>query len=183
MTYILIIIALLIVYVFYLYNKLVKEKVRCQEAESDIDVQLKRRNDLIPNLIETVKGYMHHEKEVLENVTKARAQIMQAKNTKEMLEKNNVLTAALKTLFAVSENYPDLKANANFLELQRELSDTEDKIMAARRFYNANVREYNTSLESIPTNLVAQIFKTQFKPFELFEIEEQKEKETPQVKF
>lgn len=183
LTIILVIIIALVLYVAYLYNSLVRRKVRCQEGRSDIEVQLKRRHDLIPNLIESVKGYMAHEKGVLENVTQARSAIMSSKNTKEMLQKNDMLTGALKTLFAVSENYPDLKANTNFLQLQQELSDTEDKIMAARRFYNANVRDYNTSIQSMPSNIIAQLFKNNFQLFELFEIIDKEEKETPKVQF
>lgn len=165
------------------YNGLVKMRNRVKEAWSDIDVQLKRRYDLIPNLVNTVKGYAAHEKEVFEKVTQARSQAMQAEksgNAKESAQAENMLSGALKSLFAVAEAYPDLKANQNFLELQRELSDTENKIQAARRFYNGNVRDYNTKQEQFPTNLIASVFG--FKPAEFFEIEEA-EKENPKVDF
>lgn len=165
------------------YNGLVKMRNRVREAWSDIDVQLKRRYDLIPNLINTVKGYASHEKEVFQKVTEARSQAMQAEekgDPKATAEAENMLSGALKSLFAVAEAYPDLKANQNFLELQRELSDTENKIQASRRFYNGNVRDYNTKQEVFPTNLIASIFG--FKPADFFEIEEA-EKENPKVDF
>jgi LemA protein len=152
-----------------------------REAWADIDVQLKRRHDLVPNLIESVKGYMAHERGVLENVTKARTAIMGAHSQKEVQDGENMLTGALKSLFAVSENYPDLKASVNFVELQREIRDTEDKIMAARRFYNNNVMTLNTKIESFPGNIIAKSFG--FKQAELFEIELEEEKTVPQVKF
>ncbi|MEM2555191.1 MAG: LemA family protein [Nitrososphaerota archaeon] len=167
--------------IVYIYNRLITLAQRVKEAESDIDVQLKRRADLIPNLVETVKGYASHEKEVFERVTQARSVLLSAKNIKEEIEADNMLTSALKTLFAVAENYPELKANQNFLELQRELRDAEDKIMASRRFYNAVVMEYNSFLQQFPNNLIANIFK--FKPYEYFEIEVEAEKEVPKVKF
>lgn len=153
------------------YNSLVKMRNRLQEAWSDIEVQLRRRYDLIPNVVETVKGYAAHEKGVLENVTKARAQAISAKTPQERMQAENMLTNTLKTLFAVSENYPDLKANANFLELQRELADTENKIQAARRFYNGNVRDYNTAIQSFPTNIMAGMFG--FKKEEFFDLDEE----------
>ncbi len=140
-----------------MYNGLITLKNRVEEAWSDIDVQLKRRYDLIPNLINTVKGYAAHEKEVFEKVTEARTRAMNAGSTQEKAEAENMLSGTLKSLFAVSENYPELKANQNFLELQRELTDTEDKIMASRRFYNGNVRDYNTKIETFPTNILAGI--------------------------
>jgi LemA protein len=166
------------------YNKLVALKNRAQEAFADIDIQLKRRHDLIPNLIEVVKGYAAHEKEVFEKVTEARAKAMGARESgdlKNMAEAENYLAETLKTLFAVAENYPDLKASVNFLELQKELTDTEDKIMAARRFYNANVRDLNIAIESFPTNIIASIFG--FKKMDFFEIGAPEEKEAPKVKF
>jgi len=163
------------------YNSLVKIKNRAKEAWSDIDVQLKRRYNLIPNLVETVKGYAVHEREVLEKVTEARSRAMGAQGMEEKAQAENALTNTLKSLFAVSENYPDLKASQNFLELQRELRDTEDKIQAARRFYNGNVRDLNIKRESFPSNIVARIFD--FKKMDLFEIEEAEERETPQVNF
>lgn len=144
------------------YNGLVAAKNRAEEAFSDIDVQLKRRYDLIPNLINTVKGYAAHEKDVLEAVTNARTAAMggshSVQDAASLSQQENVLSGALKTLFAVAENYPDLKANQNFLELQRELSDTENKIQASRRFYNSSVMELNTKIESVPTNIIAKMF-------------------------
>ena len=165
------------------YNGLVKMRNRVKEAWSDIDVQLKRRYDLIPNLINTVKGYASHEKEVFQKVTEARSNAMQAEksgNAAESAQAENMLSGALKSLFAVAEAYPDLKANQNFLELQRELSDTENKIQASRRFYNGNVRDYNTKQEVFPTNLIASMFG--FKPADFFEIDDV-EKENPKVDF
>jgi len=164
-----------------IYNGLIKLRVRTNEAWSDIDVQLKRRYDLIPNLINTVKGYATHEKELFENVTKARSNAMNAQNPEEKAGAENMLSGALKSLFAVSENYPDLKANTNFLELQRELSDTENKIQASRRFYNGNVRDLNTKIQIFPDSIVAGILNIQKREF--FEIDEPKEKETPKVEF
>lgn len=175
------IVFLIFLIIVFIYNRLVILKQRVKSSESDIDVQLKRRADLIPNLVEIVRGYASHEKEVFEKVTQARSAVLSAKNIKEEIEADNILTSALKTLFAVAENYPDLKANQNFLELQRELRDAEDKIMSARRFYNAVVLEYNAFLQQFPVNIIANIFK--FTPEEYFEIESETEKETPQVKF
>ncbi len=152
------------------YNGLVRRNNQVKEAWADIEVQLKRRYDLVPNLVETVKAYMTHERQVFENVTKARNVAMAAKSEKEKLEAENAFTQTLKTLFAVAENYPDLKANQNFIELQRELRDTEDKIQAARRFYNSNVRDYNTAIETFPNNIIAKTFG--FKMHELFDIDE-----------
>ncbi len=169
------------VWIVMIYNGLIRLKVRTNEAWSDIDVQLKRRYDLIPNLISTVKGYATHERELFEKVTKARANAMNAQNPEEKGQAENMLSGALKSLFAVSENYPDLKANENFLELQRELSDTENKIQAARRFYNGNVRDLNTKIQIFPDSIVANMLKIGKREF--FEIEEEKEKETPKVEF
>lgn len=169
----LIIIALIIFWLILSYNRLITLRNRIQEAWADIDVQLKRRYDLIPNLVETVKGYATHEREVFENVTKARTAAINAEQSgdlKQITQAENFLAGALKTLFAVAENYPLLRASENFLELQRELRDTEDKIQAARRFYNTNVRDLNITIESFPTNLVAEIFN--FRKAEFFEIEE-----------
>ena len=163
------------------FNGLVRRRYRVREAWSDIEVQLKRRYDLIPNLVETVKGYMAHERGVFEKVTEARTQAMGAGTKEEKLGAENILSGTLKTLFAVSENYPDLKANANFLDLQRELSDTENKIQASRRFYNGNVMDYNTKIEILPTNLIAGALG--FKKEEFFGIENEAEKEPVQVKF
>lgn len=164
------------------YNSLVKLRFRAQEALSDIDVQLKRRFDLIPNLIETVKGYASHEKEVLEKVTEARASV--AKTDGDPIaraESENVLSGTLKTLFAVAENYPDLKANTNFLELQRELSDTENKIQASRRFYNTTVMDYNTKIDTVPTNIIANMFN--FAKEKFFEVGSEAEREPVKVQF
>jgi LemA protein len=162
------------------YNGLIKLRNRVDEAWSDISVQLKRRHDLIPNLVSTVKGYAKHERELFEKVTEARTRAMGAKTPKEQAETENMLSDTLKSLFAVAENYPDLKANQNFLELQKELTDTEDKIQASRRFYNGNVRDFNTKIQVFPNNLVAGMLK--FKDYEFFEIEEG-EKENVKVEF
>lgn len=163
------------------YNGLVTLKNRADEAWSDIDVQLKRRYDLIPNLVNTVKGYAAHESGVLERVTEARTKAMEAGTAGTKAEAENMLSSTLKSLFAVAENYPDLKANTNFLELQRELSDTENKIQSARRFYNANVRDLNTKIESFPSNLVANTFN--FGKREFFELEEEAAKAPVAVSF
>jgi LemA protein len=153
---------------------------KTKEAWSDIDVQLKRRYDLIPNLIETVKGFAKQEREVLESVTEARTRAMGAQDTKDQVEAENMLSDTLKSLFAVSENYPDLKSNENFLELQRELSDTENKIQASRRFYNGNVRDFNTKIQTFPNNMIAGTL--QFNEKEFFEAGEE-EKKNINVKF
>ncbi len=174
------IIVVILLYIIFTYNSLVTIRNRIKEAWSDIDVQLKRRHDLIPNLVETVKGYASHEKETLEKVIAARNMAMSANGTKEKAEAENVLSGTLKSLFALSENYPDLKASTNFLELQRELSDTENKIQAARRFYNGNVKDFNTKIEMFPVNIIANTFN--FKPADFFAINEE-EKESPKVKF
>lgn len=169
MIFIWIIIAIIIIAIF-LYNSLIRSRTRVDEAWSDIEVQLKRRYDLIPNLIETVKGYATHEASVFENVTKARSQAMQAGSLEERLKDENQLSGALKSLFAVAENYPDLKANTNFLQMQGDLRDTEDKIQASRRFYNGTVRDYNTKLQVFPTNIFASVMG--FKIREFFDIDE-----------
>lgn len=167
-TYIILLVLLGVVgWVVLTYNRLITLRNRTKEAWSDIDVQLKRRHNLIPNLVETVQGYASHERELLENVTKARTLAMQAQGMKERGAAENMLSDTLKSLFAVAENYPDLKASTNFLELQRELRDTEDKIQASRRFYNTNVRDFNTKIESFPSNLIAGLFS--FKSREFFE--------------
>lgn len=174
----LIIIAVLVLvglYVWYVYNGLITARVRIREAWSGIEVQLKRRSSLIPNLIETVKGYAKHEKEVFENVTKARSVMLGAKDPKQAAVADNMLTGALKTLFAVAENYPDLKASDNFKELQQELSDTETKIAASRQFYNANVMDYNTKIKVFPNVIFANLFG--FKEELFFDAEEEAEKE------
>jgi LemA protein len=180
-TIIYLILGLIILWAIYAFNSLVIKKNRVEEAWSDIEVQLKRRYDLIPNLVETVKGYASHEKTVLEDVTKARVSLMEAKDPKAKLEADNALTETLKTLFAVSENYPQLRANENFIKLQEELRDAEDKIQAARRFYNANVRDYNIAVEVFPKNIIASIFG--FKKRELFDIDNPEERENIKVQF
>ncbi len=152
------IILVLALYVVFVYNGLAQLKVRIKEAWSQIDVQLKRRTDLIPNLVETVKGYATHEREVFENVTKARAALMGASNPGQAQEANNMLTGALKSLFAVAESYPDLKASGNFKQLQQDLTDTEDKIAYSRQFYNAVVRDFNSKIVTLPSNIIASIF-------------------------
>jgi LemA protein len=154
-----------------IYNGLVSARLRVREAFSGIDVQLKRRLSLIPNLVETVKGYAAHERETLENVTRARAMLQSAGNPAEAAQANNFLTQTLRSLFAVSEAYPDLKANANFLELQAELSDTEEKIAYARQFYNRNVLSYNEKVATVPTVFIANMFG--FQPEAFFEAEEE----------
>lgn len=172
----------IVIWLVVTYNRLVTLRMRAREALSDIDVQSKRRYDLIPNIIETVKGYAKHEKGILENVTKARTQAMSAGGSpleKERAE--NMLSNTLKTLFAVSENYPDLKANANFLELQRELSDTENKMQAARRFYNETVRDLNTKIQTFPTNFIAGTFG--FHEEKFFEVASTAEREPVRVTF
>lgn len=178
---VLIILAVIILYLIAGYNKLVKLKNRAQEGEADIDVQLKRRHNLIPNMVQTVKGYAAHEKGVFEKVTLARTQAMSSGTLKDKATNENMLTNTLKSLFAVAEAYPDLKANANFLELQRELSDTEDKIQASRRFYNGVVRDFNTAIASFPTNIMADMFHFKIRGF--FELDDEAAREVPKVNF
>lgn len=168
-------------YILFTYNSLVRQKNRAQEAWSDIDVQLKRRHNLIPNLIETVKGYAAHERATLDSVTQARTQALAATTPGEHAQAENALSSTLKSLFAVSENYPDLKSNTNFLELQRELSDTENKIQASRRFYNGVVRDYNTAIETAPNTMIASMFG--FAKREFFELDDESERAVPEVKF
>lgn len=170
----------IILWLIAIYNSLITLKTRTQEAWSDIDVQLKRRHDLIPNLVESVKGYMAHEAGVLTKVTEARNIAMNAKTTEEKSKAENTLSETLKSLFAVSENYPDLKASSNFMQLQDELSDTENKIQAARRFYNGNARDFNIKMRIFPDNIIANMLK--FVEFKFFEADET-EKENVQVKF
>jgi LemA protein len=174
------VILLLAIYFISQYNGFVVLKARIQEAFSGIDVQLKRRADLIPNLVETVKGYAKHEKEVFEQVTKARSSLMSAGSLEEKAKANNQLTDALKSLFAVAEAYPQLQANQNFLDLQRQLEDTEDKVAYSRQFYNANVLEFNTKVQMFPSNIIANIFG--FKPAEFFAANEEERKKV-EVKF
>ena len=179
-----VLIALIVVWVIVAFNGLVRVRNRAQEAWADIDVQLKRRHDLIPNLIETVKGYAAHEKSVFEDVTRARTQALGAQtsgNKGDMAAAENALSGTLKTLFAVAENYPDLKANQNFLSLQQELTDTEDKIQAARRFYNGMVLDLNTRIQTFPTNVIALLFK--FAPGDFFQTADESEREPVAVKF
>ncbi|MEK7605498.1 MAG: LemA family protein [Patescibacteria group bacterium] len=164
----------IILYLWFTYNGLVRSKLRISEALSQIDVQLKRRTDLIPNLIETVKGYAKHEKELLENITKARTSLMQAHSTKEKAEANNELSGTLKTLFAVAENYPQLKANENFGKLQDELTDTENKIAYSRQFLNSTVLDFNTKLNIFPSNIIGSLFG--FKPADFFAATEEEKK-------
>lgn len=176
----LIVLAIIVFWLILTYNRLITLRNRAKEAWSDIDVQLKRRHDLIPNLVETVKGYAGHERELFEEVTQARARAMGAQNMKDRGEAENILSGTLKSLFAVAEAYPELKASTNFLELQRDLRDTEDKIQAARRFYNSNVMELNIKIETFPTNIMASVFR--FQKAEFFQTEED-EKEVPKVSF
>lgn len=170
-------VVLLVIIAIFIYNGLVTTKVRVDEAWSDITVQLKRRMDLIPNLVNTVKGYAKHEKDVFENVTKARADVLGAKGVKETAKAENQFEQALKSLFAVAENYPQLRATENFQQLQAELTDTEDKIMSARRFYNGAVRELNTKVDQVPTNIVAGMFG--FKKRDFFEVDDRAAAEKP----
>ncbi len=183
-TTVIIIIAVAVVLVLFVigaYNGLVTLRNRVKEAWSDIDVQLKRRYNLIPNLVDTVKGYAAHEEGVFVKVTEARSNAINATNVQEQGAAENMLSGALKSLFAVSENYPDLKANENFIQLQNELVDTEDKIQASRRFYNGQVRDFNTKIEVFPSNVIAGMFS--FKQREFFEIEDEKERENVKVSF
>lgn len=169
-----IIIGIVLLYLWVTYNGLVAARLRIKEALSHIDVQLKRRAELIPNLVETVKGYAKHEKELLENVTKARTSLMSAQSTEDKAKANNQITDALKSIFAVAENYPTLKANENFLKLQEELSDTENKIAYSRQFYNSNVLDYNTKIQTFPSSIIAGAFK--FTPSEFFGATEEEKK-------
>lgn len=185
MDLILIIVLIIIIFfvaitIIHLYNNLVNLRNRVKNSYSQIEVQLKRRNDLIPNLVETVKGYASHEKELFENVTKARSNIINASNIQETSTADSQLTGALKSLFAVAENYPELKANSNFQQLQTELTETEDKISYARQFYNDVVLKYNNACQQFPSNLFASIFH--FHEAEFFNAPES-EMEVPEVKF
>lgn len=175
--------ALLLVLLWFVfgYNGLIQLRFRVKNAWSQIDVQLKRRHDLIPNLVEVAKGYMQYEKETLENVIKARTQATQATAVKERQDAENFLTSSLRSLFAVAERYPDLKANQNMLKLHDELTSTENKISFARQYYNDEVTQYNTSIRSLPTNVIASLFN--FKGEEFFQLEDLSEKEPPKVKF
>jgi len=175
-----IIIASILLFLLFIYNSLITAKIRVSEAFSQIDVQLKRRTDLIPNLVETVKGYATHEKELFEKVTKERTALISAKGTGEKAAANNQLSQTLKSIFAVAENYPDLKASQNFLELAEELSDTENKIAYARQFYNSSVLDFNTKIKTFPNALFAGILN--FKEAEFFETSAE-EKQPVKVKF
>jgi len=184
MTLLYILIALVVVIILWAifsYNGFITLVNRAKEAWSDIDVQLKRRYDLIPNLVSTVKGYAAHEAGTLEKVTEARNMAMGAQGVTEKAQAENQLSGTLKSLFAVAENYPDLKANTNFLELQRELSDTENKIQASRRFYNGNVKNLNIKIETFPSNLIAKMFN--FSARDFFELENEEAKEPVKVQF
>lgn len=166
----LVILVLVLIWAVFAYNKFITLINRAKEAWSDIDIQLKRRYDLIPNLVNTVKGYAAHESEAFENVTKARAAAMGAQNIVDKGKTENTLSSALKSVFAISEAYPDLKANQNFLSLQSELSDTENKIQASRRFYNGNVRDLNIAIDTFPSNLISKMFH--FVKMELFTLDD-----------
>ncbi|HEY5382962.1 MAG TPA: LemA family protein [Candidatus Paceibacterota bacterium] len=180
---VLIVLAVIVLWAVFAYNHFVRMVQRAKEAWADIDVQLKRRYDLIPNLVETVKGYATHEREAFENVTNARSAAMGAGSIAQKGAAENMLSGALKSLFAVAEAYPDLKANQNFLDLQRQLADTEDKIQAARRFYNGNVRDLSTAVQSFPGNLIAGTFH--FQSMEYFQLDatDQAAREPVKVQF
>jgi LemA protein len=176
------IIVAIVVIAIFIYNSLVRSRNRVDEAWSDIEVQLKRRYDLIPNLVNTVKGYAAQESGVLEKVTEARTRAMGAQGVDEKLKDENILSGTLKSLFAVAENYPDLKSNQNFMQLQSDLTDTEDKIQASRRFYNGNVRDYNTKLQVFPTNIFARALGFAVRDF--FDIDDKGAESQPvEVKF
>ncbi len=175
------IILVIVFWAIFIYNRLVSLRNRAKEAWSDIDVQLKRRYNLIPNLVQTVKGYAGHERELFEKVTEARTRAMGAQTMEEHSKSENMLSSTLKSLFAVAENYPQLKAAGNFLELQRELRDTEDKVQASRRFYNGNVRDLNIKIEKFPEKIIASFFN--FKKMDFFEIEEAAAREPVKVSF
>ena len=175
------VIATIAIWFISIYNKLVRNKNLVAEGWSGVDVQLKRRTNLIPNLIESVKGYMKHERELLSEVTKLRAESLQTKEIDAKTQVENALSRSLASLFAVAENYPDLKANQNFLDLQQQLSQVEDQLQMARRYYNGTVRNYNILIESFPSNFVAQTF--QFKQKNFFELENEADRTVPQVKF
>lgn len=178
---ILLIIVVLVVWLISSYNGFVKLRNKTEEAFSAMDVSLKKRYDLIPNYVETVKGYAKHESETLENVVNARNMAMTASTPEERIEKDNLLTGSLRSLFAIAENYPELKANTNFLELQRQLSDIEDEIAGSRRYYNGVVNKFNTKTEMFPGNLIAGIFGFRRKP--LYEVNDVQERENVKVSF
>jgi LemA protein len=180
MFFVLIVVAA-IAFVIVVYNRMIKMRNQADEAWSDIDVQLKRRYNLIPNIVESVKGYATHEESVFTKVTEARTSAINAGNLADQAKAENMLSGALKSLFAVAEAYPELKANENFMQLQNELVDTEDKIQAARRFYNGTVRDFNTALQVFPSSIIAKMFKFESKEF--FEVEDEKEKQNVEVSF
>ncbi|MCX7913150.1 MAG: LemA family protein [Thermodesulfovibrionales bacterium] len=173
--------AILFIVGVYIYNKFIRLRVSIESSWSDIDVLLKKRNDLVPNLVETVKGYASHEKILFERVTEARSRAMQATTLKEKAETENIISGALKSLFAVAESYPDLKASIQFSQLQSQLHQIENEIEYARRYYNALVRDYNTMIDSVPSNLIAYLFS--FKKGEFFMLDTEAEREIVQVKF
>lgn len=175
------ILAIIVLFIIGLYNSLVRLRRRCDNAWAQIDVQLKRRYDLIPNLVETAKGYLKHEKEVLENVTKARQQAIDASGVKNQAQAENFLTSTLRSLFAVVENYPELKANENMLALHEEVTSTENKISFARQHYNDTVMTYNMKTETVPSNVIAGMFN--FTQRDFFELEEVEQREAPKVDF
>ena len=177
---IIVVLVLLVLYVISTYNKLVNSKNKVENQFSQVDIQLKRRADLIPNLVETVKGYTKHEEGTFTKVVEARNKALSANSINEKIEANNELSIALSKLLMLSESYPDLKANENFLSLQNDLKETEDKITYSRQFYNDSAMDFNNVVEMFPSNIIASMFK--FKKFEYFKIDE-KEKETPKVKF
>ncbi|BDF59366.1 membrane protein [Christensenellaceae bacterium] len=175
------IVVIIVIWYIVAYNNFIKMKNSIEEAFATIDVYLKKRFDLIPNLVETVKGYAQHEKGTLEQVTAARSNVANSTTTEERLQNENILTGTLRSLFAVAEAYPDLKANTNFLDLQNQLNMVETDIANARKYYNANVRMFNTKLETFPTNLIARKFKFTKQP--MFEVENQQERENVKVQF
>lgn len=177
----LIIVGVIILYIVYTYNRLIKLQNLTKEGWSGIDVQLKQRANLIPNLVETVKGYMGHERGVLEKVTELRTQALASSNVEDRAKNENMLTSALRQLFAVAENYPDLKASENFIQLQGALANIENQIQLARRYYNATARDLNIVVQSFPSNVIASYFK--FEPAQYFEITDVAEREVPTVKF
>ncbi len=181
MLVLLVIIVVLVLLVISIYNGVVNSKHKVENALSQVEVQLQRRFDLIPNLVETVKGYMEHEKSVLEKITELRTSWANANTISEKAELDNQLSSTLKTIMSITENYPELKANENFSELQEELRSTENKIAYARQFYNDTVTRYNIKLETIPTNIVASIFN--FKPFELYKVDSEEARQNVKVKF
>ncbi len=176
-----IVLVLLAIYAVYIYNQLVKLQNLNKEGWSGIEVQLKQRADLIPNLIESVKGYMGHEQSVLEKVTELRAKCANSGNVHERAENENLLTGALRQLFAVSENYPDLKASQNFIDLQKNLASIENQIQLSRRYYNGTARDFNITIQTFPSNIVANSFK--FTTVEFFELDDKADREVPKVNF